>query len=528
MHAKASRYSSGKAIGRVRHWLLSYPKAIPAAIFLAVAVISVLSVYAIESNARQSERAQLREVAVSIAASLSHEAKDSVAYLRAGAALFSSRDAIEVSLFRQFARELDIDPSSQSAQGVGWAQVDDSDEQALVTGFVPETGQRDEDAGFDLYSDPVRRAAMIEATRERSPTASGTVQLAYGSDPAARGFAIFMPVLAEGNGADVPASFLFIPFHAAKLLDVASEQVPDKEISVRLYDGDAAPANLLASHSSLAAGGVSVTEQIELANRQFALVVDAPRSGFLTPMSYVALLFGLAVASLLMLLARLLASQAAEDQARIDFFEEQYSIRNSLTRELNHRVKNTLANVLSILSLTRRRANDIDEFTEGFEGRIRALSATHDLLTHSQWGTTAISAIIEAELAHVSAAQEHTVEFEGPPVELAPNDALTFGQAIHELATNAAKFGALSGQDGKVSINWRLIEPHLAEVEWRETGGPPVNQTRGRGFGTELIEKIVAHELRQPVALEFEQDGVRCVLRVAVRRREDFRMREQY
>ena len=90
-------------------------------------------------------------------------------------------------------------------------------------------------------------------------------------------------------------------------------------------------------------------------------------------MSMITLLFGLAVASLLMLVSRLLTQQTMEDRRAIDWFEEQNSIRNSLTRELNHRVKNTLANVLSIVSLTRRRASDLDEFAEGIDGRIRAL-----------------------------------------------------------------------------------------------------------------------------------------------------------
>jgi len=234
----------------------------------------------------------------------------------------------------------------------------------------------------------------------------------------------------------------------------------------------------------------------------------------------------LTLASLLMLLARLLTQQAFEDQARLTFFEEQHSIRNSLTRELNHRVKNTLANVLSILALTRRRASNLDEFANSLEGRIRSLSATHDLLTGTDWGTTPLRSVIEAELQHFRAGGDYIISVDGPPVELAPNDALSFGLAIHELATNAAKYGALSVPEGRVSIYWTLIEDHIAEVEWREREGPEVIGERGRGFGTDLIEKIVAHELRHPVQLAFEREGVRCVMRVPVRRRRDFRIRE--
>jgi len=238
------------------------------------------------------------------------------------------------------------------------------------------------------------------------------------------------------------------------------------------------------------------------------------------------LLFGLAVASLLMMLARLLTRQALEDEASLAFFEEQNSIRNSLTRELNHRVKNTLASILSIISLTRRRTDDLDEFVDGLEGRVRALSATHDLLTQSDWGTTPVRSVIEAEIAPYAGADAN-IRLEGPEIELAPNDALSLGLAVHELTTNAAKYGALSEPGGRVTIDWQRERDDLVLVRWQERGGPPVDQDRKRGFGTDLIEKIVAHELRQPVDLQFEPEGVTCTLRVPVRVRSAFQIRER-
>lgn len=137
----------------------------------------------------------------------------------------------------------------------------------------------------------------------------------------------------------------------------------------------------------------------------------------------------------------MLTWQALEDETSLRWFEEQASIRNSLTRELNHRVKNTLASVLSIIALTRRRATNLGEFAHGLDGRIRALSATHDLLTRSDWGTTPVRAVVEAELLPYADASDHEVDIAGPDVELAPNDALSLGLAMHELATNAAKYG---------------------------------------------------------------------------------------
>ena len=304
------------------------------------------------------------------------------------------------------------------------------------------------------------------------------------------------------------------------------ERTATPGFGVRLYDGLAQTQHLLVARTLADGGGTRIELPVNVANRRLLLVVEAPEGATLDPLSMITLVFGLTLGSLLMLLARMLTQQAFEDQARLAFFEEQHSIRNSLSRELNHRVKNTLANVLSILSLTRRRSDNLDDFADSLEGRIRSLSATHDLLTGTDWGTTPLKSVLEAELQHFRAGGEHIINIDGPPVELAPNDALSFGLAIHELATNAAKYGALSVPEGRVSIYWTQVEEQLAEVEWRESEGPEVKPHRRRGFGTELIEKIVAHELRSPVRLEFEREGVRCIMRVPIRRRQDFQIRQ--
>ena len=519
---------------RARRWLVSYPRAIPVAIFLAIAAITALSVFAIESNARAREKAQMRQYAQGIASELDRRGTSFSSYLRAGAALFSSLDEVDPRTFRQFVSELRIDLDYRGAEGIGWIEVEDRGgmpaPRATVRYIWPDTERNRRAIGVDMYSEQVRAAALDKARRTVRPTASGRTVLAQegmGTEP---GFLIVMPVFAGDptmrDSERSLAGFVYSPFDADEFLSSAIEQAAPVDLGVRLYDGDARTENLLVAHS-LSSGGVQRIEQpVTIANRRLLLVVETAEAQALAPLSMVTLLFGLAVASLLMLLARLLTQQAFEDQSRLAFFEEQHSIRNSLSRELNHRVKNTLANVLSILSLTRRRSSSLDEFADSLEGRIRALSATHDLLTGTDWSTTPIKAVVDAELQHFRAGSDKAVTVDGPAAQLAPNDALSFGLAIHELGTNAAKYGALSVPDGRVSIRWELIDERLAEVEWRETGGPPVPPERKRGFGTELIEKIVAHELRHPVTLDFEPEGVRCIMRVPIRRRGDFRIRE--
>ncbi len=504
MHAKASKQKDTVSLGGIRQWLIAYPSAVPALIFIAISAVTLLSVFAIEASARHSESVQTRKITASIASELSHEAYVAVSYMHAGAVVLSSSDRATPDLLQQFSAEMEGDFEVPGAGRMDWLPLTDLE-------------------NVDERVSPALQQTAAAVRASGAPSASGKTMFAVTEGVEAPAFLIVMPVQEEG----ALKGFVHRAFNANMFLSSALDLAVENDLTVRLLDGADDQAALLAERSSTAPTTNVMTNPVQVAGRAMRLEVAAPTPALLTPLSVVTLLLGLSVAVLLAALARILTRQMAKDNARLEFFEEQHSIRNSLTRELNHRVKNTLANVLSLLSLTRRRADNLDDFAEGLAGRIRALSATHDLLTNSEWGTTPIASVVKAELAHVSAAREHEIEIEGPDVELAPNDALTFGQAIHELATNAAKYGALSADAGRVSITWSLIEPDLAEVEWLEAGGPEVSEARGRGFGTELIQKIVAHELRHPVDLQFDTAGVRCALRVPVRPAGEFQLRDQ-
>jgi two-component sensor histidine kinase/CHASE1-domain containing sensor protein len=532
--------------------LASYPRATPLAIFLLIAAITALSVFAIERGEYRREEARLSESAKAIASAIERRGNTSSAYLRAGAALFGAVEVVPPTLFRRFVSELRLDSDYRGAEGIGWAQAIAPEEVAEferkmsaetqggltveprpdgqrgqltpVTYLLPDTVRNRRAIGFETYSEPVRRAARDEAERTARPTASGPVTLAQEGGENYPGFLIYMPVFDQVSEARRLKGFLYSPFNARDFLASALQLEGRSDMGIRLYDGPTRPRSLLAEIPPPERTGRVIQEHVMIANRPMMLEVESSRGASLSMLSMLTLLFGLLVASLLMVVARLLTQQAMEDQASLEWLAEQNSIRDTLTRELNHRVKNTLANVLSIVSLTRRRATSLEEFAEGLDGRIRALSATHDLLTQSDWGTTAIRAVIEAELAPYVRA-EGSLELAGPSVELAPNDALSLGLAIHELATNAAKYGALSVPEGKVRVTWALQREDLASVRWVESGGPVVPSERPRGFGTDLIEKIVAHELRHPVDLKFLPGGVSCTLLVPVRLRSEFAMR---
>jgi two-component sensor histidine kinase len=534
---------------------VEHQRAAPVIIFLLILAITVIGVVSIEREERAAERAQMSRIALATASALERRASVNSSYLRAGAALFALQPQVDAELFRRFVTELRLDTDYPGAEGIGWAPVIAVPGQGSarpsagsdypvpanlrpalaeqprpvvvpVLYLQPDTARNRRALGFDMYSNPVRRAAMEEAERTVRPTASGKVVLQQEGPGGAPGFLIYMPVFDATVEPRRLRGFIYSPYNGGEFLASAAELVDLNGMRVALYDGEPSEATRLAMIAGQGeGGGRGVVQEMLIANRPMRLEVRSISNGSLSTISMVVLLFGLAVASLLMLVSRLLTKQMIEDQRALAWFAEQNSIRNSLTRELNHRVKNTLANVLSIVTLTRRRATSLDEFAEGIDGRIRALSATHDLLTQSDWSTTPIGAVVAAELAPYTRAHDDALEMSGPPVELAPNDALSLGLALHELATNASKFGALSVPDGRVSVRWSLIDENLAQIEWVERGGPEVSAARPRGFGTDLIQKIVAHELRNPVDLVFEPEGVRCTLKVPVRQPVDFVMR---
>ncbi len=533
---------------------MDYPRGVPLAIFLLVAAVTVVSVFSIERGERVREHAELNRQAQSMVGAIERRAYSNSSFLRAGAALFGAQERVTPELFRQFVSELRIDADYRGAEGIGWAPAISASQverfegelsagKTTMTRVAPSLAERPRSQlvpilflqpdtlrnrralGFDMYSEPIRREAMDEATRTMRPTASGRVTLVQEGGGEDAGFLIYMPVFdGIGPGRSLKG-FVYSPFNASQFLDSAYELVSGSQTSVRFFDIQGGKRLLMTQTPGWKEEGETVEREVDLANRRMVMVIQSGRETTLSPLSMITLLFGLAVASLLLVVARLLTQQAQEDSRSLEWFAQQNSIRNSLTRELNHRVKNTLANVLSIVSLTRRRSASLDDFAEGIDSRIRALSATHDLLTQSEWGTTPIRSVVTVELAPYTNDEDHELVIDGPDVELAPNDALSLGLALHELATNAAKFGALSVGGGKVEIQWQMVNDALARIEWIESRGPRVDLPRKRGFGTDLIEKIVAHELRHPVELEFAPDGVHCTLLVPVREPSEFALR---
>ncbi|HEV7226967.1 sensor histidine kinase [Brevundimonas sp.] len=173
--------------------------------------------------------------------------------------------------------------------------------------------------------------------------------------------------------------------------------------------------------------------------------------------------------------------------------------------ELNHRVKNTLATVQSIAMQTARTNVEPERFAESFQARLLALSHTHDLLTRSHWEGAQLHDVLEHE---TEAHGRQRVMLNGPAVPLQPSAALSLGMIFHELATNAAKYGALHAPQGRVLVDWTHSPDGWLAIVWRETGGPPVIAPERRGFGSRLIERSVRHDLGGEIEMNYGTEGL--------------------
>lgn len=196
--------------------------------------------------------------------------------------------------------------------------------------------------------------------------------------------------------------------------------------------------------------------------------------------------------------------------ARKQAEEEQHALIN----ELNHRVKNTLAAVQSIALQTFRASPDPQDFLDKFEGRLLALSKAHDLLTQQRWVRLSLDELLDAELAPYVLADRERIHRDGAAgIVLSPRIALALGMVLHELATNAAKYGSLSTPAGRIELSWTLdgtAASPVLRIHWRESGGPAVAEPTRRGFGTRFIERSIVRELGGAIDLRFESAGVQC------------------
>jgi two-component sensor histidine kinase/PAS domain-containing protein len=198
---------------------------------------------------------------------------------------------------------------------------------------------------------------------------------------------------------------------------------------------------------------------------------------------------------------------ASRDLSELKQAEE---LQRLLGNELNHRVKNSLATVQSIVNQTLRCATDVESARRTVNARILALAGAHDLLTARAWAGADVADLVARAVEPFATGQ---IIIDGPSVDVSPSQGLALSLALHELATNATKYGALSGPEGRVELRWAVRDEQV-NLTWREHGGPHVVPPTRRGFGSRLIEHA-SRDLSGQIGLEFAPEGVRCSITAA-------------
>jgi PAS domain S-box-containing protein len=197
--------------------------------------------------------------------------------------------------------------------------------------------------------------------------------------------------------------------------------------------------------------------------------------------------------------------------------EEQQS---TMVAELNHRVKNILAIVQSVAAQTMRSSSSLENFADAFSGRLRALAVAHDILTQTRWIGIGLSELLIAVLAPYRSSDETRVSIVGPAVLLPARAVVPLSMVLHEMATNAAKYGALSKRRGSIEITWQVTNGTEKSIElvWAERGGPKVKAGASSGFGTKLIDRVISHDLDGSINIDFDPAGVRWTIAFPVGR----------
>lgn len=187
-----------------------------------------------------------------------------------------------------------------------------------------------------------------------------------------------------------------------------------------------------------------------------------------------------------------------------------------MVQELDHRVKNNLAAVISIAQQTADRSESVEDFEAALTGRIRSMGIAHELLAKGRWEGVQLHDMLSRVLDPYRRDEPASIELTGPDIRLSAAIATPICMAVHELAVNAAKYGCLSNTDGRVIASWEHADgdPAQLRLTWRETGGPPVSQPVRKGRGTLLIERMIAYQLHGKATLDFHPAGVTCCITV--------------
>jgi CHASE1-domain containing sensor protein/two-component sensor histidine kinase len=534
-------------------------KLFPIVAFIAVALISLTMAGFAYFATQEAARIKFEATADDALNRIESRIDLHLSLLRSTQALFDARNGdISQSEFKAFFDAFDVDNKFAGLRGIGFLRLAKAGDEAAVErdilrehgvahAIYPDTTQQLRtpivllepldpsnlsSIGYDMFTDPVRRAAIEKAMADDQQHASGLVQLGRntGAERTFTGFLVFVRLDVETVpyviNATRPstAGFLYAAFRAHDLFQTALGRTPLLPVNIEIYDGPVDTDNLLFQSETppVSAFGdrLLVTRKMSVAGRQWT-VLFRPTSAFSQPSSraipMMLGLLGLLLAGAIALVARY--QERAYEAASLlhETTEKSLLEKDMMLQEMKHRIKNSITRVLAIARQTASRATDVHEFSTSFSARLQAMAASQDMLTRSRWQKADLGDLLRMELGQVFGKELSEGLLSGPEVLLDETTTQALGLTFHELATNALKYGEAGNSANILNVDWSLEgrgRDRSLVLNWREAGQMNLEPPVKTGFGTKLIDLNVTRELRGTIKRDFREDGLHVEIRI--------------
>ena len=518
---------------------------LPVVVFILAFLPGLAMTIAVHTGGERRLHAEFERVADLAVDRVVTRLQQHVVVLRAARGLLSAtRGGIARDDFVRFLSSVDIVNELGGVQGIGFApmlprdaasraEADVQRHYGLAVSVRPETHEswrtpivllepandRNTAAlGYDMYSEPIRRSAMDHAIASGEAQMTGPVELVQEiTDDKQAGFLVYLPFQftsgPPGQMVAPVAGFVYAPFRGADLIRAALASGAPLPVTMRVFDATSATTPYFDTATDDRT--LHVSRNIEILGRQWIFDVwsaegtGAGRYVNTGLLALVSLLF--AAAAAFAMAAR--QHEAAQARAVAAAAAREAEYRELLLQEMKHRIKNHIARIQSIARQSARGATDVKAFTAAFDARLQAMSAVQEILAGTAVAQADVRAVLVKELQQSLDATEVDHLIDGPPVRLDERQAHAFAMVVHELVTNAMKYGGLSSVGSGLRISWSVDQPTAGKapqllLDWQEGLHGPVPEANGTGFGSRLIEASLKGELSGTITRSFSDQGL--------------------
>ena len=532
---------------------------------LVVFLISIGATYAAwryeNDRIAESTQIQFEKTSENIRSDVFATMKAYAQFLRGGVGLFHASENVSRSDWAKYVADLSFGETYPGIQGISYNPVirgstavrqfqdhiratddpnftvrplTDLDLAVPILFLEPDTPNNAPAIGFDIYSEPLRRAAINQAIATGQISMTAKIKLVQDNAKPNEEAAVLLmlPVYQSGQiPADASArtdATRGVVVSVFRIFDVMQNVMQrhksgfGDDIAVTLTDGtlQADDANLYASHPADAAPIAprnTYEAQIILFGQIWTMQTASTRAyeeQVRTTSPNIVLGAGLLVSLLLTALAWVQVVRLRDSEVAAVLAKNNEKHVQLLLHEVNHRAKNMLALIRAIARQTA--SSDPENFANNFAERVESLRASHDLLVANAWQGIIVTDLVTSQLAHFDALLDNRIKMSGPPIKLNATAAQNIGMALHELSTNASKYGALSVVTGHINIDWRVIKDDDGikqfTMKWTETGGPAVSVPDRPGFGSIVLGGMIKSNLSATVKTEYAPTGVRWMI----------------